>query len=133
LKAVVLAAVCQCGCGESISPFRSDGKPRRFKMGHNIRLWNTKGENNYRWKGGRMNNNGYVMVYKPDHPFTDHDGYIREHRLVMEKHLGRYLTKDEIVHHINRIKNDNRIENLQLMTKKEHDRFHYYENELMNH
>lgn len=42
----------------------------------------------------------------------------------MEKHIGRYIQKDEVVHHINHIRNDNRVENLQLMTFKEHAGLH---------
>ena len=48
----------------------------------------------------------------------------KQHRLIMEEYLGRKLTKDEVVHHINEDKQDNRIENLQVMDKKEHLVFH---------
>ena len=66
------------------------------------------------WKGGRKKSRGYILVYLPSHPFSMKNRYIREHRLVMEKHLGRYLTPKEVVHHKNEIRDDNRIENLEL-------------------
>ena len=67
---------------------------------------------------------GYMAVYFPDHPKSTKEGYIMEHILVMEALLGRHLTDDECVHHINHQKNDNRKENLKLMTKSEHMRYH---------
>jgi uncharacterized protein (DUF1330 family) len=67
------------------------------------------------WKGGRkVTDEGYVLIYKPEHPNCNNHGYVPEHRLVMEKFLGRYLKRGEIVHHINGIHDDNRIENLML-------------------
>src|SRR5215510_7874257 len=110
--------ICQCGCGESIPALTKEGKPATFKNGHN-----SKGSNNPGWKGGTYKNaKGYRMVLCIGHPAADRDGYVLEHRLVMEKHLGRYLRPDEDVHHINGIKEDNRIENLTLLSHGEHSR-----------
>lgn len=74
-----------------------------------------KGAGNPTWKGGRcVGAGGYVFAFKPDHPFAYRNGRVLEHRLVMEKKLGRLLEKGEVVHHINNIKSDNRLENLTL-------------------
>lgn len=85
--------------------------------------------NNHRWNGGKIRHlKGYVLVYKPEHPRCQSHGYILEHRLVMEKHLGRYLNEKEVVHHINGIKDDNRIENLELLaSQSEHIRNHHFD------
>jgi len=79
-----------------------------------------KGSKNSNWKGGRTkHSSGYVLVYTPEHPRA-HNRYVFEHILVMEKKLGRYVRKDELIHHINGIKDDNRLENLEILTTREH-------------
>lgn len=75
-----------------------------------------KGENNPSWKGGRIKSGGYIFIYNPNHPFANSKGYVREHRLVCEKSLNRYLKPNEIPHHINKILDDNRPENLYLFS-----------------
>lgn len=84
------------------------------------------GNNMWAWKGGRyIGSNGYIFFYSPDHPNRNTQKYVLEHRIIMEKHLGRYLTKEETVHHINGDKTDNKIENLLLFaTSGEHTHFH---------
>lgn len=68
-------------------------------------------------KHGRTTERGYVKILTVF-------GYIREHRLLIEKKLGRTLEKNEVVHHLNGDKADNRIENLFVMNKSDHNRFH---------
>ena len=81
-------------------------------------------ENNLRWKGGKfINNQGYIFVKTNNFQRTTR-GYERQHRIVVENQLGIELTKDQIIHHINGNKIDNRIENLQITTKTEHPKIH---------
>jgi hypothetical protein len=76
-----------------------------------------KGVKNGNWKGGRsLAGPGYILVLRPDHPFASCHGYVMEHRLVMEAHIGRVLLSTEVVHHINGDIKDNRIENLMLFS-----------------
>lgn len=82
------------------------------------------GSNNHHWKGGIRHSKGYIKTWMPDHPNCDNEGYMFEHRLVMETYLGRYLTPKELVHHKNKIKTDNRIENLELVTPNTHPLHH---------
>ncbi len=81
------------------------------------------GKNNPRWNNGVYNRpDGYVMILCPNHPKAK-GRYVMEHILVMEKHLGRYLSSNEIVHHLGK-RNDNRIEKLKLMKSDKHKSYH---------
>jgi hypothetical protein len=84
------------------------------------------GADNHNWKGGTyLHDDGYVMEYAPHHPdAAKYKGYVLQHRLVMERKLGRRLRSDEIVHHKNEIKTDNDPNNLELTDRSEHMKEH---------
>lgn len=83
------------------------------------------GSNHPSWKGGKTKDGrGHIYIKSPNHPFKNARGYVYEHRLIMEKRLGRYLRKNEIVHHKNGKEDDNRIENLELTNQSEHIKLH---------
>jgi hypothetical protein len=78
------------------------------------------------WNGGwRLDSKGYVLIKVREHPDARSDGYIFEHRLVMEKVLGRRLGSEEAVHHENGVRDDNRPENLRLFGSQDEHREHH--------
>ena len=105
---------CSVGCANGYFKGKSFSPKSQFK----------KGQHPHNFVGRHLNWAGYVQIHSPGHPNHDARGYVKEHRLVMEKHIGRYLTKEEQIHHLNGKKQDNRIENLQLTTHKEHIKIH---------
>lgn len=93
---------------------------RKFLHDHGIVLapCSFRGNNNPNWKGGRiLDKTGYVLIYMPNNPRCNHLGYVREHRYVMECHLGRPLSDSEVVHHKNGDREDNRVCNLVLFER----------------
>jgi len=97
--------------------------PAKYKKGHS-NMW-LPGQNHPHWKGGiTMSPSGYVLIKNPKHPHAHSDGYMRLHRLVYETYNKCCLLPYTIIHHINGVKTDNRIENLQIMSDSEHMRYH---------
>ena len=93
-----------------------------------------KGSAHHNWKGGRtIDKDGYIQIHQASLStedlsialsMLDHLGYVREHRLVMARKLGRPLEQDELVHHLNGKTDDNRLVNLDLISRKEHPKEH---------
>ncbi len=80
--------------------------------------------NHWKWNGGSRTSEGYLSVKAPNHLRADMWGYVRRSLLVAEETLGRSLRLDEIVHHINGDKKDDRPDNLAVMTQSEHATLH---------
>ena len=75
----------------------------------------------------KKRSDGYVAIYCPEHQKANKDGYVMEHILVMEEAIGRHLAEEEVVHHKNHKRDDNRLENLELMTFRDHAKLHMKE------
>lgn len=85
-----------------------------------------KADKSARWKGGQFTDkDGYIYLHKPDHPNKTSNNYIRRCRFVMSEHVGRPLRSDEIVHHINGIHDDDRIQNLVITERANHASKHH--------
>jgi hypothetical protein len=83
------------------------------------------GKTPWNYKGFTYNDQGYKLVHAPKHKYADKDGNVREHRIVVEKVIGRELHTFEVVHHINEIRDDNSIENLMVFrSNAAHLRYH---------
>ena len=115
----IWSACIECGRERWVQCIRGRGVSQRCRFCCN------SGSKSPHWKGGkRVSSYGYKMIRVPRdsffYPMTFCDGYTFEHRLSMAQHLGRCLHSWEIIHHKNHIKNDNRIENLQLIGDYKH-------------
>ena len=93
-------------------------KPKKISPFWYLRKKQTKhGLRSLAYKKGKIvNSEGYVLIFSPNHPHRNNRNYVYEHRLVIEKNIARYLTSEEVVHHINECRSDNRIENLRVFS-----------------
>lgn len=85
----------------------------RFPRLHNI--CPPRGKDNPSWNGWVRERLGYRMIRKPDHPYAV-QGYVREHLIVVEEHLHRFLLPSEVVHHIDGNPANNDISNLKVFS-----------------
>jgi endogenous inhibitor of DNA gyrase (YacG/DUF329 family) len=94
-------------------------KLRKFCSQKCVSHWSFNG----RWKGGKyINKQGYALIRTKS---QSNNTYVLEHVLMIEKKLGRKLKEDEVVHHKNHNKQDNRIENLEVMSNSKHSKKHW--------
>lgn len=110
-----------------------DGSKLGFQKGHTSWLKGKhpeymQGKNHFNWKNGKnKTSKEYIYIFSPNHPHKTKRKYVMEHRLIIEKQIGRFLKPKEISHHINEVKNDNRIENLMLFVNNGyHIAFHKF-------
>lgn len=111
-------------CPECKTPFKGR-KERKFcsnkcALKHAWKTGTMKGYPSARNNGGYLDMDGYRHIRIPSHPSANSRGYVFEHRMMMEKKLGRNLTTMEWVHHKNGIKSDNRLANLEIVTHSKH-------------
>lgn len=119
--------LCECGCGRLTRQVKKTcnrenikkGEYPRFIRGHSSRILRPA------FKNGQTEQHGYVFLFQPNHPHRLPNNYVKRSRLVMETVLKRYLTPDELVHHKNEIRNDDRPENLELSNRSNHNKVHH--------
>ena len=99
---------------------------RRTKTESNI-LWHKNkpglfaGENNPKWKGGkRITSQGYIQIYRPNHPRANARKTVLEHHLIWEEYWGQIVPDGYLIHHVDRNVKNNHITNLTLVTKSYH-------------
>ena len=109
-------SICRCDCGKTIVALNDSlVRKHRVKCSSKCRLT---------FRGRYISSNGYVCVYAPGHPYATKRGYVYEHRLIMEKNIGRYLLPTEDVHHKDSNRQNNQSDNLLLLSRHAHHRLH---------
>lgn len=141
--------LCECGCGGVTSIATQNdpkngirkGEYRRYLRAHHFRgvprtddakrriseanRGRNTGADHPRWRGGiQMRRGRSLRLVGKDHPMADAAGYVLEYRLVMAEKIGRYLTTDEHVHHIDGDVTNNHPDNLMLVSRSQHTRLH---------
>lgn len=108
-------------CSRYCSNISRKGEKMTEEHKNKISESHAKMEKSHAWRGGRIKRGGYILIYMPDHKYVNCSGYVREHRLKMERKLNRYLSPREVVHHIDGDRSNNKLNNLMLFpSNKEH-------------
>lgn len=116
------ATSCQ-KCAVKLTSANNKGKKRDISIARRNSI--RRGKEHPSWKGGRyVASDGYIMIKDPSIPTNGWKAYRKEHILIMEKTIGRRLTKDEVIHHKNGDKQDNQLSNLWLTNQKGHREAH---------
>ena len=103
----------------------SRGNLSKMLKNEGVKIRRDAGKNHHNWKGGRtIKGDGYYGIWNPKHEKADSLGYVYEHTLVYEKEYGKLPKDNEVIHHIDMDKTNNRIENLYLCDNKEHITLH---------
>lgn len=102
--------------GKKLSPEHREKVIRTLRNGHKA-----LGSLNPMWKGGVVNHGGYVCIKMREHPKAYQNGYVKRAVLVAEGKIGRHLTREEITHHVNGIKTDDRPENIEVLSASQHN------------
>lgn len=110
---------CECGCGFTLPKLDKWGKEKYYIYTH----W-SRSHHPTNYRGWRKTSSGYIKIFMPEHRLADSSGCVLEHRLVWEEYHKACLLPWSEVHHINGIKTDNRIENLEGMSKSQHITLH---------
>jgi hypothetical protein len=114
---------CACGCGRIVIQKHSWYTPKYI---HNHHTKGKRGPSCKRWRGGRkIHTSGYTYILSPNHPRATKDGYVLEHILIYEQYYKVCILPGGVVHHKNRIRNDNRLENLELLSTNQHAKHHH--------
>lgn len=118
-------AYCSKECSKLFTQWILNGPPKttQFKKGHKTHN-RLADDHKFIQKSRSSDDQGYILVRSPKGVKADAKGRIREHRLVIINSIGRDLHDYEVVHHKDGDKHNNKLNNLQLLTKKEHDALH---------
>lgn len=125
IKEALLFTCEHCGLIYRLKPSQARFQSGRFcsKACEGLARIKRPLERTHNGKPARLDSDGYVWIWEPDHPEAHrYKGWMAEHRIVAERIVGRLLTKADEVHHINRVKHDNRESNLEVLNSVTHAR-----------